>query len=108
MISTADEHGYTQMESDCLVQFLGFPQFWADRAFVQLSRRMLRVKPGHPEISSAPSRFGPHRSPLHPRQSAFIRGCCFCVSLHEILFVSIRVYSRFLLVSVRGYETVFS
>ena len=108
MISTADKHGYTQMESDCLVQFLGFPQVWAGRALVQLSRQMRRVKPGHPEISSAPSRYGPHRSPFHPRQSAFIRGWCFFVSLHEILFMSIRVHSRLLFVSIRGYETVFN
>jgi hypothetical protein len=29
-------------------------------------------------------------------------------SLSEILFVSIRVHSRFLFVPIRGYETVFS
>ena len=88
--STADERRYTQMRWDRIDRFLGFPQFWADRTLL--------------EISSGAGRYGHRRSPFHLRQSAFICGGSFFVSLrlsvrfidvHSCPFVTtIRVHSR--------------
>jgi hypothetical protein len=92
---TADERRYTRMRWDRLVQFLEFPQFWANRTLIELPGKLLHLNDGHPELIADCAGIDSSK----PTPSASI-----CVHLRFVcvFFAYIRVHSRSPFVSIRG------